>query len=242
VKKSSTTKMFGAASVAVIAVSVAVGAMLLAVFGGVFGFLKNPLATEKVDRTGPALLTAVRSLARIEGSSGTFQVVVDIEEDAKYLPGALKGQRIIYLAQGSASGTVELGGINETSMTVDEETKSVVFRVPHAQISNVRIDPKASRVLSYERGILDRLNDAVGQIDPLPQELNQRAEAQLNQAAIDSELVGRAEVSTEQVLRSIANGLGYDDVTVTFVEGPASGSTTPPRTAIAPPTTFTAAA
>ena len=230
VNKSSATKIFGTASLAVIAVSIAVGAMLLAVFGGVFGFLRNPLATDEVDRTGPALLTAVRSLARIEGSSGTFQVVVDIEEDAKYLPGALKGQRIIYLAQGSASGTVELGGINETSMTVDEETKSVVFRVPHAEISNVRIDPKASRVLSYERGILDRLGDAVGEIDPLPQELNQRAEAQLNQAAVDSELIGRAEQSTEQVLRSIANGLGYTDVTVTFVEGPPAGATTLPAT------------
>lgn len=221
-KTSTTTKVFGAATIGVVAISLAIGALLVALFGGIFGFLKNPLASEKVDRTGPALLTAVRSLARIEGSSGTFQVVVDIEEDAKYLPGALKGQRIIYLAQGSASGTVELGGLDESSMSVDETLKSVVFTVPHAQISNVRIDPKASRVLSYKRGILDRLGDAVGEIDPLPQELNQRAETQLTEAATASELKQRAEASTEHVLRSIATGLGYTDVMVRFSDAPAA--------------------
>ncbi len=219
-KSSTAARVFGVATLGVVAISLAIGALLVALFGGLFGFLQNPFATEKVDRTGPALLTAVRSLARIEGSSGTFQVVVDIEEDAKYLPGALKGQRIIYLAQGSASGTVELGGLNETSMTVDEALKTVQFRVPHAQISNVRIDPKASRVLSYERGLLDRLGDAVGEMDPLPQELNLRAETQLTEAATASELQQRAEASTEQVLRSVATGLGYSNVTVTFTDAP----------------------
>lgn len=208
------------------AICLAIGAVLVALLGGIFGFLKNPLATEKVDRTGPALLTAVRNLARIEGSSGTFQVVVDVEQDAKYLPSALKGQRIIYLAQGSASGTVELGALNEKSMTVDETLKTVEFRVPHAQISNVRIDPKTSRVLSYERGLLDRLGDAVGKIDPLPQELNQLAETQLTEAATASELKQRAEASTEQVLRSIATGLGYTSVTVTFTDAPTGAAPT----------------
>ncbi len=201
---------------AVIAGFLALGALLFALFGGIFGFLQNPFATKTVDRTGPALLTAVQNLARIEGSSGTFQVVVDIEKDADYLPDALKGQRIIYLAQGSASGTVDLSVLNESAMTVDEETKSVSFRVPKAQISNERIDLSASRVLSYDRGLIDRIGEAFGEGNVMPAELTTRAEEQLTAAANDSELRTRAEENTRRVLTSIANGLGYSDVTVTF--------------------------
>jgi Protein of unknown function (DUF4230) len=199
-----------------LAAAVGMGALLVSLFGGVFGFLKNPFETKKVDRTGPALLTAIQNLARIEGSTGTFQVVVDIQEDAKYLPDALKGQRILYLAQGSASGTVELGDLDANHMIIDETTKSVTFRVPKAAINNVRIDPKASRVLSYKRGLLDRLGGAVSDLDPLPQELNIRAEQQLTEAAQASELRQRAEASTRNVLQSIAQGLGYTNVVVTF--------------------------
>jgi hypothetical protein len=196
--------------------ALALGALLVTMFGGVFGFLKNPFETKKVDRTGPAMLTAVQNLARIEGSSGTFQVVVDIQEDAQYLPAALKGQRIIYLAQGSASGTVELGGLDASKMMIDETTKTVTFRVPKAAINNVRIDPKVSRVLSYKRGILDRIGGALGGLDPLPQELNVLAEKQLTEAAKASELRQRAEASTRSVLQSIASGLGYKNVSVVF--------------------------
>jgi Protein of unknown function (DUF4230) len=199
-----------------LAAALALGALLVTMFGGVFGFLKNPFETKKVDRTGPAMLTAVQNLARIEGSSGTFQVVVDIQEDAQYLPAALKGQRIIYLAQGSASGTVELGGLDASKMTIDETTKTVTFRVPKAAINNVRIDPKVSRVLSYKRGILDRIGGALGGLDPLPQELNVLAEKQLTEAAKASELRQRAEASTRSVLQSIASGLGYKNVSVVF--------------------------
>jgi hypothetical protein len=199
-----------------LAAALALGALLVTMFGGVFGFLKNPFETKKIDRTGPAMLTAVQNLARIEGSSGTFQVVVDIQEDAQYLPAALKGQRIIYLAQGSASGTVELGGLDASKMTIDETTKTVTFRVPKAAINNVRIDPKVSRVLSYKRGILDRIGGALGGLDPLPQELNVLAETQLTEAAKASELRQRAEASTRSVLQSIASGLGYKNVSVVF--------------------------
>jgi Protein of unknown function (DUF4230) len=200
----------------VLGAALALGALLVTMFGGVFGFLKNPFETKKVDRTGPAMLTAVQNLARIEGSSGTFQVVVDIQEDAQYLPAALKGQRIIYLAQGSASGTVELGGLDASKMMIDETTKTVTFRVPKAAINNVRIDPKVSRVLSYKRGILDRIGGALGGLDPLPQELNVLAEKQLTEAAKASELRQRAEASTRSVLQSIASGLGYKNVSVVF--------------------------
>jgi Protein of unknown function (DUF4230) len=227
VKNSTNRRPFlGAGSVAVLLGVLGLGAFVAVLAGGLFGFLKNPFATEQVDRTGPALLVAVRNLARIEGSSGTFQVVVDIEQDAKYMPSTLKGQRLIYLAQGSASGTVELGGISEETMTIDEATKSVRFVVPPAEINNIRVDLEGSRVLSNERGLFDRLGDAFGDNNPMPPELVVRAETQMKEAAQASDLKARAEASTERVLQSIGNGLGYPNVTVEF-QTPAFTNTAP---------------
>jgi hypothetical protein len=218
--------VLGAGSIAVLLGVLGLGAFVAVLAGGLFGFLKNPFETEKVDRTGPALLVAVRNLARIEGSSGTFQVVVDIEQDAKYMPSALKGQRLIYLAQGSASGTVDLGGVSEKTMTIDEATKSVTFVVPPAEINNVRVDLEGSRVLSNERGLFDRLGDAFGDNNPMPPELVVRAETQMQEAALSSDLKARAEASTERVLQSIGNGLGYANVSVKF-QTPAFENTAP---------------
>ncbi len=197
-------------------VAAIIGAMVISAVWRIAGVLKNPLATEKVDRTGPALITALTNMARVEGSSGTFQVVVDIQDDAKYVPAALKGERIIYLAQGSASGTVDLGGLNATSITVDEVLKTATIIVPQAQISNVRIDLTRSKVLSHERGLLDRLGGAAGDAPAMHPDLVARAETQLKDAATESQLRQRAEENTETLLRSIATGLGYTTVNVEF--------------------------
>ena len=48
----------------------------------------DPFGSKTVDRTGPALLQAVNGLHDYHASSGTFEVIVDVEKDAKFLPSA----------------------------------------------------------------------------------------------------------------------------------------------------------
>ncbi|NED51168.1 DUF4230 domain-containing protein, partial [Micromonospora aurantiaca] len=55
---------------------------------GLPGWL-NPFGTETKDRSGPVLLKSIRDLHRYEAASGSFQVIVDLEKDAKFLPGSL---------------------------------------------------------------------------------------------------------------------------------------------------------
>jgi Protein of unknown function (DUF4230) len=205
-----------ATSLLALLVAAVVGALLVSAIWRFTGALRNPFATEEVDRTGPALITALTDMARVEGSSGTFQVVVDVQDDAKYVPAALKGERIIYLAQGTASGTVDLSNLNATSIIVNEELKTATIVVPKAEISNVRIDLTKSKVLSHERGLLDRIGGAVGDTPAMHPDLVARAETQINEAAVESQLRQRAEENTTSLLRSIATGLGYTTVTVQY--------------------------
>src|SRR5688572_13083371 len=61
----------------------------------------NPFRTEEVDRTGPAVLKALADLHEYRAATGSYQVMIDVEQDAKYFPSFLKGQRTLFLAQGS---------------------------------------------------------------------------------------------------------------------------------------------
>lgn len=55
--------------------------------------LKDLFGSETQDRSGPALLKSVQDISRYDAASGNFQVVVDLEKDAKFLPDAIRGTR-----------------------------------------------------------------------------------------------------------------------------------------------------
>ncbi|HEX7444554.1 MAG TPA: DUF4230 domain-containing protein, partial [Acidimicrobiales bacterium] len=83
--------------------------------------------------------------------------------------------------------------------------------------------PDATRVIARDRGLLNRVGDAVTGANPVDdQHLYQRAAEKLSDAAAQSDLRNRAETNTEQFLRDTLKSAGVDDVTVVF-DAPAPG-------------------
>jgi hypothetical protein len=177
--------------------------------------LRNPFGTEEVDRTGPAVLQALQDVSRYEAATGEFQVVVDVEHDANYLPDAIRGDRTIFLAQGSVDASVDFTGITADAIQVHEDG-SVTVTLPEATLSEARIDPEESRIVARDRGLLDRLGDVLSDnpVDDTP--LYARAEDRLGEAAAETGLADRAEANTRRMLDGLFGELGYDDVTVVF--------------------------
>jgi len=177
--------------------------------------LRNPFGTEEVDRTGPAVLQALQDISRYEAATGDFQVVVDVEHDAAYLPDAIRGDRTIFLAQGTVDASIDFTGISADAIQVHED-RSVTVTLPEATLSEARIDPEESRVVARDRGILDRLGAVLSDnpVDDTP--LYARAEDRLGQAAAEAGLADRAEANTRRMLDGLMGELGYDDVTVVF--------------------------
>ena len=66
-----------------------------------------------IDRSGPVVLQSVRDLARYEGAAGNFQVIVDLEKDAAFLPTAIVGQRTLFVAVGSVNAYVDFSGLGK---------------------------------------------------------------------------------------------------------------------------------
>lgn len=176
----------------------------------------NPMAVEKVDRTQPALLAAISGLSDYRAASAQFSVVVDVEEDAKWLPAALRGERTVLLASGSVDAGVDLSVLNERAIVIDEITKSVMIFLPGATLRKAQLDLDNSTVMQHKRGLFDRIGSALGDAPTGDNEAFRLAQKKLEAAAKASTVVATAETNTRAMMTSLVRGLGYENVTVVF--------------------------
>lgn len=181
--------------------------------------LPNPFASTRTVHDHGVVLAELDDLSRYVAASGSFNAVVDLEDDAEYLPDFLKGERTIFLAEGEVEAYVEVGGLTEDGLAVSEDGESLVVTLPSPQLTEPRLDPDRTEVISRDRGLFDRVGDALTSGDPTNDDvLYQLADDQIAEAAAASDLRQRAEDNTEAFVTSLFEGVGYDDVTVRFVD------------------------
>jgi len=189
--------------------------------GTLLGFsLPNPFGTETVDRSPAVLLRSIEDLSRYQAASASFQVIVDLERDVKFVPAALAGERALFLAQGSVDGYVEFKGLSTGAIEESEDHRSVTVTLPPAMLTKPRLDTKQSRVISRDRGVLDRVGGVFSDNPTSEKELYIKAEERLGSAAAQSDLRKRTEENTTKMLTGMLRGLGYENVTVKFERDP----------------------
>ncbi|MGW5849096.1 DUF4230 domain-containing protein [Streptomyces sp. NPDC055254] len=178
--------------------------------------LDELFGTRTHDRTGPAVLKSLRDMSRFEGAAGDYQVVVDLERDAPFLPDAVRGTRTLYVGAGSVSAYVELGGLDERAVTVDGDRGEAVLRLPRATLGAPALDPGRSYAVSKQRGLLDRLGDLFSNNPAGEQAVQKLAVERIGGAARESGLTQRAERNTTLMLEGLLRSLGFERVTVTY--------------------------
>ncbi|MGX1884742.1 DUF4230 domain-containing protein [Streptomyces sp. NPDC055287] len=174
---------------------------------------------ETHDRSGPALLKSIQDMSRYEAASGNFQVVVDLEKDAKFLPDAVRGTRTLYVGAGTVGAYVDLGKVGEGQVTVNEDRTAATLRLPHARLGKPALDADRSYAVSKERGLLDRLGDFFSDNPADERAVNRLAARHIGEAAEESELAVRAEKNTTSMLQGLLRSLGFKDVTVHYGDG-----------------------
>ncbi|KMS77234.1 hypothetical protein ACM01_00940 [Streptomyces viridochromogenes] len=178
--------------------------------------LKDLFGTETNDRSGPALLQSIQDMSRYDAASGNFQIVVDLEKDAKFLPDAIRGTRTLYVGAGTVDAYVDLGKVGEDDVTVNDDRTSATLRLPHAALGKPALDPDRSYAVSKERGLLDRLGDLFSDNPNSEQAVQQLAVKHIGDAAKDSRLTARAETNTTDMLEGLLHSLGFKEVEVTY--------------------------
>ncbi|GHD58755.1 MULTISPECIES: DUF4230 domain-containing protein [Streptomyces] len=198
----------------------AVVLVLVVLFAGlrlaVLPGLRDLFGTQTHDRSGPALLKSIQDMSRYDAASGNFQVVVDLEKDAKYLPDAIRGTRTLYVGAGTVEAYVDLGSLAKKDVTVDADRTTATLRLPHAFLGKPALDPNRSYAVSKQRGLLDRLGDFFSDNPDSEQAVQKLAVKHIGDAAKDSELTKRAEENTTGMLDGLLRSLGFKEVTVSY--------------------------
>ena len=207
---------------------VGIGAVLAAfiTFGGsmVGNFFDHaaPFAERTVDRTPPAILQALTDLHDYRASSATFDIVVDVEKDAKWMPAALRGERKVMTVRGSVDSGVNLSTLDASAIVVDAITNEVRITLPHARLRRPSIDLGATHMVVHERGLLDRIGSAIGSSPTGEKQMIEIAERKLVAAAQMSDVKLRAESNTRDMITGLVRGLGHTKVRIDFVDEPVS--------------------
>jgi hypothetical protein len=179
----------------------------------------NPFAEQTKDRSSPVVLKSIRDLSRYEAATGNFQVVVDLEKDAKFLPNSVRGQRTLFVGNGSVDAFVDFGRLGTGGVTVNADRTAVTVRLPRAQLEPTNLDPQHSYVFATQRGIFNRIGDFFGGNPGDQKQLYSLAAQKIQAAARQSGLRERADQNTKLMLQNMLRALGFKQVTVTAATG-----------------------
>lgn len=154
----------------------------------------------------------MRDLARLETASYSMEKVVRAEREQELLWGAL-GETMIFVAHGEVIAGVDLAKMAEEDIQVVDPV-TVMVHLPEAEIFNVVLDNDRSYVADRDTGVLTRA-------DPqLETQVRQSAQQELENAAVESDILQRADENAEAYMRRFLESLGFENITFT--------ETTPP--------------
>jgi hypothetical protein len=179
----------------------------------------NPFGTDTKDRSQPVLIKSLENLSDYHAATANMQVVVDVEEDARLLPSFIKGERTLFVAAGTVDAAVDFRGLakDPDAVKVSDDRRSVTLTLPAPKLLEPQLDPDRSRVYDRDRGVLDRLEDAVSDRPGDEQPLYQLAEEKLaGAAAEDPRLLQTAERNTRAMLEGLLRGLGFENIKIDF--------------------------
>jgi hypothetical protein len=179
----------------------------------------NPFREETEDRSQPVLIKSLEDLSEYRAATANMQVVVDVEKDTKLVPSFIKGERTLFVAAGTVDAAVDFSGLSKDpdAVKVSADRTAVTITLPAPTLTEPRIDPDRTRVYDRDRGILDRVDDALSDTPGDEQPLYQLAETKLaDAAAADPELIATAERNTRAMLQGMMRGLGFERVTIDF--------------------------
>lgn len=159
----------------------------------------------KANQSETALLNSIQDTSKYVSAVGDFEVVVNDKEDNLVLPDILAGRQTLFVGAGTVNAYVDLSGLAEDDLTLSADGNSVTVRLPEAQLEKPNLDQERSKLISQDRGVLDRINDALAV--PEQAKFYKMAEDKIAEAAEKSELKKRAAENTKAMLTGMFSSM-----------------------------------
>jgi Protein of unknown function (DUF4230) len=196
--------------------ALAVVGIVVAMLAGWHLSLSNPFAQHTVDRSPPAVLKSLENLHSYHGASAHIEVVVDLDQEAKFLPSSLRGQRTLFVGVGTVDAAVDFSKLGSSAVTVSTDRRTASIVLPHATLSEPRVDVKKSHVVARQQGLLNRLGNFFGGGTNDQKVYALAADKMTAAAKADGSVLPLAEQNTASMLKGLLGALGFTTVTVTF--------------------------
>jgi len=91
----------------------------------------NPFSGKTTDRSQPVLLQSMRDLSRYVAADGSFQVIVDLQENKDNVPEFLLNKRTLFVGSGTVEEYVDFSSIGQDAIKVDNEKNTVQITSRH---------------------------------------------------------------------------------------------------------------
>jgi hypothetical protein len=152
----------------------------------------------------PTILRQIQQLQRLETVSFSMDKIISGERDNPYLPKFLVSDRLLLVVHGDVIAGVDLSQLQPQDISI--HGKAISVRMPKSQILVTRLDNSKTRVYSRDTGLFSSP-------DPnLESEVRQEAERQLQEAALQGNILKTADDNARSTLSALLRSLGFTTV------------------------------
>lgn len=196
--------------------AVAILATLAVAVGILAGWIpSNPFREERIDRTGPSVLKSLTDLSEYHAASAHYETVVDLEENTKYIPNLVKGERVLYVGKGDVDAIVDFGELDAKRVSLSADNLSVAIRLPAPTADKPVLDLEDSYVANHDKGFFTKFAGS-----DLERTAQLKAVKQMTKASAgESTLIDLAKTNTSAMLRGLFGALRFTNVTITYDAG-----------------------
>jgi hypothetical protein len=206
----------GSGTVLGVVLAVLLGAVALGVFvhharAGLAGRLASMITGRALTIVSAGdVVDKVQKLSRLETVEYSLDTVVEGDESNPVLPDALAGDRLLMIVHGQTIAGVDLSQLKPESVQITEGAngRSIRLTLPPSMVFQTSIDNAKSRVYSRNTGIF------VSADPNLETQVRQKAQAQLEQAALSDGILDAASKNARATVTAMLEGLGFSQVDV----------------------------
>jgi hypothetical protein len=171
---------------------------------GLFRLLRSYAQGSVIHIDQPTVVRQIQQLQRLETVRFSMDKIISGEHQNPYLPKFLVGDRLLLVVHGEVIAGVDLSQLEPQNVSL--HGRSISLRLPKSQILLTRIDNSKTRVYSRDTGLFSSP-------DPnLESQVRQEAERELQEAALQDNILKTADDNARTTLSALLRSLGFTNV------------------------------
>jgi len=163
-----------------------------------------------IDTSVPAVVDQIQKLSRLETVVYSIDTVVEGNKASPVFPDLLAGDRLLLVVHGQAIAGIDLALLKPEDVRIEPAPggESIRVTLPASQLFVTTLDNEHTRVYTRSTGLL------VPADQNLESETREKAQHQLQQAALDDGILDAARKNARATVTALLYSLGFQHVEV----------------------------